>query len=311
LSSNVAKSCGCINKEKILDLTGQRFGRLTVLQNAGRKLAIGGKKEYIYWLCQCDCGNTCETTAANLKCGNSKSCGCLFDDFMKSKFNDLTGQRFGMLTVIKTADYIKEKQYWLCLCDCGKECTVSAAQLQRVRGAIKSCGCIYDVYKNLEGKRFHRLTVIEYLPEVSEGKGGSRHWRCICDCGNEILATSSRLLNGRARSCGCYRDETYIENIKAATKRLAVDGTLISVIASRKLSSANKSGVRGVVLRNGRYVASITFKRKVYYLGTYDTLEEAAVVRREAEAKYFDTFLEEYYSKQGKEYVPKEHETVF
>lgn len=55
--------------------------------------------------------------------------------------------------------------------------------------------------KNLEGQRFERLTVIEWVKR--EDKPGK--WLCQCDCGNITLASSSRLLNGHRTSCGCAR----------------------------------------------------------------------------------------------------------
>ena len=55
---------------KLVDLTGMRFGRLTVVERAGNK----GKKAA--WLCVCDCGNTLITTGENLRCGDTQSCGC-------------------------------------------------------------------------------------------------------------------------------------------------------------------------------------------------------------------------------------------
>lgn len=60
------------NNGKKVNLTDQRFGRLVVLEEAGRK---NGK---VTWLCQCDCGKTVPISAGNLKSGNSKSCGCLW-----------------------------------------------------------------------------------------------------------------------------------------------------------------------------------------------------------------------------------------
>ena len=53
----------------------------------------------------------------------------------------------------------------------------------------------------------------------------------------------------------------------------------------------NRTGVTGVKLvKSGRYVASIMVNRKHIVLGTFDTLEEAASVRREAEQRYFGEF---------------------
>ena len=55
---------------RLADLTGQRYGRLTVVERSGD---IGGKTA---WLCICDCGNKKRITATNLKQGITKSCGC-------------------------------------------------------------------------------------------------------------------------------------------------------------------------------------------------------------------------------------------
>ena len=53
------------------DLTGQRFGRLTVIE------FVPNDKPHAYWKCQCDCGNTIKTTTCSLRSGHSASCGCL------------------------------------------------------------------------------------------------------------------------------------------------------------------------------------------------------------------------------------------
>ena len=62
-----------MSREK--DLTGQRFGRLVVIEKAGRYVSPHGKTATI-WLCQCDCGNTKEVITSELTTGHVKSCGC-------------------------------------------------------------------------------------------------------------------------------------------------------------------------------------------------------------------------------------------
>lgn len=57
-----------------LDLTGRRFGRLTVLAPADR---IG---RYTAWLCRCECGRETVVTTRKLRGGNTRSCGCLKPD---------------------------------------------------------------------------------------------------------------------------------------------------------------------------------------------------------------------------------------
>lgn len=58
---------------------------------------------------------------------------------------------------------------------------------------------------DLTGKRFGRLTVKE-LNEISTFLGvTSITWKCICDCGKEIIVSKNSLLDGSARSCGCLK----------------------------------------------------------------------------------------------------------
>jgi len=55
---------------KLIDLTGQRFGKLLVLERVKNR----GKEPY--WLCQCDCGNKKEIAGCSLRSGLTTSCGC-------------------------------------------------------------------------------------------------------------------------------------------------------------------------------------------------------------------------------------------
>jgi hypothetical protein len=58
--------------EKYKDLTGQKFGRLTVVKYAGRD-----NQRMALWECMCECGNRIVTRGTSLRYGSSKSCGCL------------------------------------------------------------------------------------------------------------------------------------------------------------------------------------------------------------------------------------------
>lgn len=72
-----------------VDLTGQKFNRLTVLYPTGRQSKHG---KNAIWMCKCDCGNYTEADSGSLKCGTKKSCGCLVKDRM-SKLNYKHGGR--------------------------------------------------------------------------------------------------------------------------------------------------------------------------------------------------------------------------
>lgn len=122
------------------DLTGQRFGRLSVVGEGERD-----KNGRVRWVCKCDCGNEvlCYTNALTL--GRTQSCGCLHKEIV---VKDLTGQRFGRLTVIERKEsYNGKKARWLCKCDCGNYVTVLSTCL--ISGTTKSCGCLNDEIRHL------------------------------------------------------------------------------------------------------------------------------------------------------------------
>ena len=63
----------------LIDIAGQRFGRLTVVSRGERH----GKYTGAYWLCKCDCGAMVTVPGSRLRCGETRSCGCLHRDMMK------------------------------------------------------------------------------------------------------------------------------------------------------------------------------------------------------------------------------------
>jgi hypothetical protein len=56
---------------RLIDLTGKRFGRLSILSRAENT-----KTMKVRWKCLCDCGKEIDVQSCNLKSGNTKSCGC-------------------------------------------------------------------------------------------------------------------------------------------------------------------------------------------------------------------------------------------
>ena len=72
LKRGETKSCQLCSLGHKLDITGQKFGKLTALEPTEKR-----SNSFIIWKCQCDCGNICEVSLGNLKSGNTKSCGCI------------------------------------------------------------------------------------------------------------------------------------------------------------------------------------------------------------------------------------------
>ena len=126
---------------KFIDLTGKKFGKLTVVSRNSDKISQCGQRRTT-WNCVCDCGNKTIVSSNNLRRGHTNSCGCL--NLNRERFINLVGMRFGMLEVLhREDDYVKPSGrkilMWKCRCDCGNMVTVSGECLRH--GNTKSCGC--------------------------------------------------------------------------------------------------------------------------------------------------------------------------
>ena len=126
---------------KVIDMTGQRYGFLTVLER-GENNKNGGAQ----WWCQCDCGSPKKLIdGAALRRGLVISCGCHREKKLKEsndkRFINEIGNVYGYLTVIQRAENSPEgRAKWVCKCKCGNEVIVSGKDLRE--GIKVSCGCI-------------------------------------------------------------------------------------------------------------------------------------------------------------------------
>ena len=168
---------------RAVDISGKRFGKWTVLER------VENKGKSAAWKCRCDCGKEAVVIAQKLVSGKSLSCGC-------SRIIDLTGLRFGRLTVLGQNGRRGASILWRCRCDCGNELSVSGNSLRN--GKATSCGCRRVV--DIAGMTFGRLTVIERAGVVKN----RMMWRCRCTCGKEIIVAGASLRSGNTMSCGCY-----------------------------------------------------------------------------------------------------------
>jgi hypothetical protein len=79
------RSCGCLRDETGPSghtrppsvHSGQRYGRLVVLHEAGRESPRDARS----FSCRCDCGSTTTVRGANLTSGHTRSCGCLLEEY--------------------------------------------------------------------------------------------------------------------------------------------------------------------------------------------------------------------------------------
>jgi hypothetical protein len=84
---------------------------------------------------------------------------------MSGRFNDLTGKRFGKITVISKGDKVGSHFYWNCVCDCGKKIYYRIDQLKR--GENANCGCLskkhglhytrlYNIWGNMKQRCYNK-----------------------------------------------------------------------------------------------------------------------------------------------------------
>lgn len=287
----------------IKDLTGQRFGRLTVIeQDPEWYITPGTGKRQAKWICECDCGKKISVVRGSLTNGRTRSCGCLRADNNHSQEKNLAGMRFGHLVVeSRDTPYVKPNgllvSRWNCTCDCGNK--VSVLQYELTGGRKTHCGCEKGFRvdaKDLTGQRFGRLFVVGPAELSKPDTYGQRlGWKCRCDCGKESIVTRSALIGGRTKSCGCLSVENGREQIVKKNVFGHFERTKICCIQpNRPPIKTNTSGVNGVQKYGDRWTATIGFQRNQIRLGTYATVEEAAAARRTAEEKYYVPTIERY-----------------
>ena len=122
-----------------IDLTGQVFGELTVIEDSGKRASDGS----VYWLCKCSCGNNnyLVTTSELRRTGNRAKKHC---NNSIHKIKDLKGQNFGYLEVIELdkTSIGQTKIKWLCKChNCNRPDLVSIRGNDLTMNKSKTCGC--------------------------------------------------------------------------------------------------------------------------------------------------------------------------
>lgn len=268
------------NGSRVKNIQGQHFGHLIPQE------IVEIKNKYAVWECVCDlCGGTRQVSVKRLdgtttmceKCAKQKKSEALSKIHYKKDaiaHKDLSGEQFGLWTVLEKGEYRNNTQMWVCKCICGIIKEVSAYNL--ISGRSTSCGC--SASYNLIGKRIGMLKVIGI------GKENGLSCVCQCDCGNVIKCTASDL--SWKRSCGCF---SKIENEKHAKISNVLKG-------GQKIRKNNTSGIVGVHRANGKWGAAIKFQEKEYWLGTFDNIDDAARARKEAERHLYGDFLDWFYA---------------
>ena len=148
-SNQKAPDCGHSRVEKrTSQYIGKTYNNLTVIALDNEYKELNHIKSLnSYYKCQCKCGNFKTVRINALVSGEVKSCGCLKkeQDLQNLKHGitliDLTGKKFGMLTVQERVINPNDlnDSYWKCICECGREKIARGSSLRA--GTTSSCGC--------------------------------------------------------------------------------------------------------------------------------------------------------------------------
>ena len=228
---------------KYNDLTGMKFGRLTVVSKGEN-----AKDGHTRWWCKCDCGNPqlVLVQSNNLKCGGVKSCGCLNKEvihkiFKKYNTYDLSGE-YGI------GYTLKGEEFWFDLEDYDK---------------IKDYCWFYNAYGYVSAKN------------------------------NDIHILLHRLVMGNPESIVDHINhnrklEHQVDNRKQNLRLVSPSQNCMNT----HLYNNNTSGYKGVKWNEhcGKWEADIQVNKKSIYLGVFDSLEDAVKVRQKAEEEYFGQY---------------------
>ena len=224
------------------EITGQKFGYLTVLPGRGViNYDINGKtkrtKHVLTVKCRCDCGNEKMISYYSLINGQAKSCGCKSIELRTAnthrKVNlheELTGARQGKIVILPERNVVRNKYnkghlklYYRC--DCGKEGwtyyhTFKNGHMSSCPSCSRSCSSkIGEINRNEAIKRIEAAAgfdagtiIITGNHKIGQSPNG-RHKNldvvlaeAICkNCGKTFYMPSGDLLGGKYLSCGCMQ----------------------------------------------------------------------------------------------------------
>ncbi len=204
-----------------------------------------------------------------------------------SKLIDITGQRFGKLTVLEKGDTVKGVAFWLCKCDCGKLTTVTSAHLRN--GHTRSCGCLAQELK--------------YKPNKFDLSG--EYGVCYFNNGGSFIFDKEdydklkdycwiKTTAGYALYKGCSKTLLAHRVVINCPPDLLVDHINHNTLDNRKCNLRICTQAQNLHNRKAKGYSKEGDVYRVYigkkHLGSYRTEAEAIIARKEAEQKYYGEF---------------------
>lgn len=245
---------------------GLKIGKLVLIRFLGRD-----KHSKKIWLCQCECGNTCNRAEGNLKSTAVPHCGCSPHwRGTNKRFVDLSGKKFGRLTVIEHKGKDKHSHnLWLCKCECGEYIVSDTSALNT--GKVQSCGCkkkelltkknithnhsdtrLYRIYAHMKDRCYNE-TLVDFQYYGGRGITVCQEWLCdfesfynwaLSNGYSEGLSIDRIDVNGNYEPSNCRWVTMKIQcNNKRNTLRYTFDGRTHTLMEWVELTGASYSAV--------------------------------------------------------------------
>lgn len=239
---------------KSVDITGQKFGRLTALYRVENKYYGNNNHATAMWHCICECGNECDKSAVSLRQGKVKSCGCYFKDrireantlYNKYNFDNdeyIIGYTNNKNPYGKNEFYIDYEMY---------------DRIKEYTWFFNPGGYLMAKEKNSKKDIFMHRLIMDILDKP------------------ELIVDHIK---------GKYtRNDNRLKNLRIAT--------MAENVRNSGLQSNNTSGVIGVYWnkKEQKWKAQINYNYKRIFLGTFENFTDAVKARKEAEEKYFGEY---------------------
>lgn len=236
------------------DLTGLRFGRLVVIEQAEDYISPKSVHK-VRWLCKCDCGNYITPRTEALKSGRARSCGCYQKEQVAQYCRD---------NYIKYNQYDLSGEYGIGYAPSGEEFYFDLEDYDKIKDYYWYVRKGYMCAKN----RIIGNSKLENLPQTI------RMNRLVMNCYDDMYVD--------------HKNHNILDNRKSNLRICTAQKNN----RNKSISNHNTSGVTGVSWYNNehKWGAYITINNKHISLGRYNNFEDAVKARKEAEKKYFGEY---------------------
>lgn len=276
-------------------------------------------------MCKCDCGKTTLVRKYHLENGLVQSCGCIKKEMMHDKyFKDLSGLKFGRLTVLKQGESRigkngKPLTFWKCLCECGNIVEVYAGSL--TSKLTTSCGCLQKEKARENGLKYKRKNVYDLTHEYGIGYLYDSNKKFYFDLEDYdkikdyywVINNHEYVITGGANNPDILMhrlilkvtNDKEVDHINHNTNDNRKENLRIVTRSQNQMNTSlrsnNTSGVTGVYFDNthGCWVSKIQNN----ILGYFHSFNDAINKRKEAEKIYFGEYSYDESMKKANDFI--------